>query len=206
MSQLDRCCAPDCFLSLILTHLHTFPCADYEEEGAGKRQRGGSRSGASSGHPSGGAWQPPAGQQGGPALAGAQPEVVATDGTKMRIKINRGPGGKGGGDDATPRSGVGQGMGSSDAGGEGKAEQSKPRQQAAASGTAGQRVGGRGGRSPEPVALLSKKLLRVGGGLVGGLLLRYNACTPFAMACAWAHKRSAQPAPPASHCRICHPA
>ncbi|PRW61154.1 MLO 11 [Chlorella sorokiniana] len=142
--------------------------SDYEEEGAGKRQRGGSRSGASSGHPSGGAWQPPGGQAGGPALAGAQPEVVATEGTKMRIKINRGPGGKGGGDDATPRSGVGQGMGSSDAGGEGKGEHSKPRQQAAASGTAGQRAVPRAGRSPEPVALLSKKLLRDESGAVTG--------------------------------------
>lgn len=149
------------FSGISTAHPFIFHVADYEEESAGKRQRGGSRSGASSGHPSGGAWQPPGGHQGGPALAGAQPEVVATDGTKMRIKINRG-GGKGGGDDATPRSGVGQGMGSSDAGGEGKGEASKPRQQAAASGTAGQRAGPRAGRSPEPVALLSKKLLRVG--------------------------------------------
>ncbi|KAI7837432.1 hypothetical protein COHA_008744 [Chlorella ohadii] len=124
--------------------------SDYEEEPGGKRQRGGSRSGASSGHPSGGAWQPPGGQQGGAALAGAQPEVVATDGTKMRIKINRGPGGKGGGDDATPRSGMGQGMGSSDAGGEGKGEHSKPKQQAAASGTAGRGGGGGRGAPPSP--------------------------------------------------------
>lgn len=112
---------------------------DYEEEGPGKgRQRGGSRSGASSG----GAWT--GAQQAGTALAGAQPEVVATDGgTKMRIKINRA--GKGAGDDSTPRSGMGL-----------------EKQQQQTSGT-GQQGGPAASRSPEPVALLSKKLLRVRG-------------------------------------------